>query len=352
MKFKTLHTFDTIYSADSIEWCPVENFKEYFVCGTYQLCDNEENSVQSEAAGISEDTKNKKRKGRIYLFKYDLLEDDLKMVQQIDTEAILDQKWNNNFLIIANAVGVIQIYELDIDKLILKKSFNIESNYEDDVLALSVDFNNSRIITSDSKGGLTLLKLDQSNLNQIHNWNAHSFEAWSTIFDKWNENVVYSGGDDTFLNAFDTRCSENIPFLKWKNKCHGAGVTTLHSFAEREHILATGSYDEILRLLDIRQTKNSLTELNLNGGIWRIKPSPLDDSKLLCGCMYHNFSIVEIHKGNSNLELIGEYNEHGSICYGCDWCHLSNDNIMYVATCSFYDHKMCLSTVSDKEKVN
>ena len=28
---------DTVYSADSVEWCPVDGYNEVMVCGTYQL---------------------------------------------------------------------------------------------------------------------------------------------------------------------------------------------------------------------------------------------------------------------------------------------------------------------------
>ena len=28
---------DTIYSADSVEWCPIDRYDEVMVCGTYQL---------------------------------------------------------------------------------------------------------------------------------------------------------------------------------------------------------------------------------------------------------------------------------------------------------------------------
>ena len=34
---KTSFTFDTELSADSIEWCPVENYSDYLTLGTYQV---------------------------------------------------------------------------------------------------------------------------------------------------------------------------------------------------------------------------------------------------------------------------------------------------------------------------
>jgi hypothetical protein len=33
----THETIDTVYSADSVEWCPIEGFQDLMLCGTYQL---------------------------------------------------------------------------------------------------------------------------------------------------------------------------------------------------------------------------------------------------------------------------------------------------------------------------
>lgn len=38
-KINTLHKYVTEFNADSIEWCPHEPFKNYFVCANYQLND-------------------------------------------------------------------------------------------------------------------------------------------------------------------------------------------------------------------------------------------------------------------------------------------------------------------------
>lgn len=33
----THQSIDTAYSADSVEWCPVADFQNLMLCGTYQL---------------------------------------------------------------------------------------------------------------------------------------------------------------------------------------------------------------------------------------------------------------------------------------------------------------------------
>lgn len=45
MGTKTLCSLDTGYFADTVEWCPVEGFQDYLVCGTYQLFEKNNGSV-------------------------------------------------------------------------------------------------------------------------------------------------------------------------------------------------------------------------------------------------------------------------------------------------------------------
>ncbi|XP_037042451.1 diphthine methyltransferase [Bradysia coprophila] len=338
MNIRTIHSVDTEYSADSVEWCPTENCRQYFVCGTYQLEDNQSQELVLPT----------RRKGRIYLFKYDGNTEELSKLDSVETAAILDQKWTEvdgkPVVAAANALGEIMLYGLVDEKLSLVSSVHLNPDI-DNLLTLSIDWNtnetNRQMLSSDSKGNISLLQLNESDLSVVTRWNAHSFEAWTCCFDKWNNHIVYSGGDDTSLHVYDTRISTKT----MTNKTHMAGVTSLLSFENREHILATGSYDENLRIFDLRTFKNPLSSIDLKGGIWRIKPDPVVKNLLLCACMYHNFSFVSIDDTNEKTELVGEYFEHKSICYGSDWCREVFNNEMIMATCSFYDQKLCICSV-------
>lgn len=108
----------------------------------------------------------------------------------------------------------------------------------------------------------------------------------------------------------------------------------------KDNILMVGSYDETLKVIDLRNLKNSLDEIHLSGGIWRIKPAL--EGLLLAACMYHAFSIVDCNK---ELKLLGEYFEHESICYGCDWSPTNSEGSKIFASCSFYDHKLCIAKI-------
>lgn len=178
---ETLKTFDTVYSADSVEWCPLEGYQNYFVVGTYQLQENEKESTATSSTI---------RKGKIYLFCYKKVTDELILCETIETDAILDQKWFNEYLITTTSVGTVQIYKLNGKQLALQNEYKL-TDVETDNLALSVDVDaHKRTLISDSKGRITLANIDGTIQRQ---WLAHDYEAWTCSFDFWNENIVYSG---------------------------------------------------------------------------------------------------------------------------------------------------------------
>ncbi|PSN46313.1 Diphthine methyltransferase [Blattella germanica] len=100
---ETLETWDTEYSADSVEWCPISPFERLFVCGTYQI--SQEDSSQNGSY---------MRLGRLYLLEVDSKK-KLRCLQTFDTPAILDTKWcprridDMILLAVANAAGNVQV---------------------------------------------------------------------------------------------------------------------------------------------------------------------------------------------------------------------------------------------------
>lgn len=201
--FNTFDTYDTELFADSVEWCPVEPFTDIFVCGTYQLSSGEgENEPGRE-------TEPKKRIGRIYLFRV-INTGKLSLLQRLDVPGVLDIKWmhvkmdQKILLGVANSAGYVQVYELANAQsalLVLLKEKKINEG-NSDVLALSLDWSSGKcmtderdvkIVVSDSKGCISILKFHEENLEQERAWNAHDYEAWIAAFDYWNTNVVYTG---------------------------------------------------------------------------------------------------------------------------------------------------------------
>jgi diphthine methyl ester acylhydrolase len=324
LEIETIQMFDTKYSADSVEWC--SSSPDRFVVGTYQLEKKDEN-VSS----------NNLRKGRIYLFHFDYESNQLKECQRIETDAILDQKWNGNFLLTATSSGIVQKHELNDDNQ-LEEVTTIQLTPEESqnlALSIDVDEDSSKVLASDSKGKISLLDF-AAQQPIVRQWKAHNFEAWTCAFDRFNENVVHSGGDDSVAHVWDLRMDSD-EVLKIKSATRDAGVTSFLSY--KENLLLIGSYDEKLCVHDLRNLKRPVDEINLCGGIWRIKSSPFNANHLLVACMYHNFSIVNC---TNELKLIGEYFGHDSICYGCDWSRKSQQ---VFASCSFYDHKLSICRV-------
>lgn len=355
MEIVTLHTVDTEYSADSVEWCPYDGQRDFFICATYQLEERQPDEPDTPA----------KRKGRLYLYQYDGDADVLTLCDSHDTPALLDLKWTRRteseppLAAAATALGEVCRYRLIGGKLEPAESVHLDAD-QDNLLTLAIDWSpmvencaTRELIASDSLGKLSLLQLSEAgSLDVVSSWQAHSFEAWTCAFDRCQPNRVYSGGDDMMLHVYDTRC-DNVRVLT--NRSHGAGVTALLSFgADAEHMLATGSYDELLRVFDTRRMRDPVCEVALGGGIWRIKRNAKRPDWLLCANMYHNFSVVQVAKGFGELSVVAEYFEHSSICYGADWCtdetRVEQDGgvVHVMATCSFYDHKMCVAKLTEK----
>ena len=65
---ETLCSVDTGFYADTVEWCPVESFHDYLVCGTYQLF--ERNNGDNESTPCPEECSStgNERLGNVQLY--------------------------------------------------------------------------------------------------------------------------------------------------------------------------------------------------------------------------------------------------------------------------------------------
>ena len=122
------------------------------------------------------------------------------------------------------------------------------------------------------------------------------------------------------------------------------GVSILHDFS--------ASYDNSVRLFDVRKPLAPLVQADVGGGAWRVKwhPSPSRKNDLLVACMHDGFKVVRFGGlGDSSTsadvwEVVKRFNEHESLAYGVDWSFAepSGDGETLVASCSFYDHTLRL----------
>jgi len=222
----------------------------------------------------------------------------------------------------------------------------------EDILCLSLDWSSRRhessnlgsIICSLSNGSLALLRSDSQELLLAASWHAHEFEPWIAAWDYWNENVVYSGGDDLKMKGWDIR--QDLAQPTFINKRFDAGITTIQSHPCQEHVIAVGSYDNTVRIFDVRKPLSPLVQIDVGGGAWRVKWHPCAERKqdLLVACMHDGFKTVDTTEGN--LTITKHYTGHGSLAYGADWSsskdRRSRIRQTLVASCSFYDHALHL----------
>ncbi|XP_054440674.1 diphthine methyltransferase [Pteronotus mesoamericanus] len=334
-RLQLLQAVDTEYTADSVEWCPLEGCRRLLACGTYQLRAPEGESELDAA-------KPQTRLGRLYLYtcKEDLAACSLAEVQRIDTNAILDMKWchvpvaGHAVLGVGDAAGCIQLFQLVGSEGTLRRAASLA--LDEQCLALSLDWSTGKtgrasgqpleMISSDSKGQLHLLKVDAAGpgLQAAATWQAHHFEAWVAAFNYWQTDIVYSGGDDGFLKGWDTRTPSTSVF---NSKRHSMGVCSVQSNPHRDGILATGSYDEHVLLWDTRNMEQPIADVPVQGGLWRLKWHPRHSHLLLAACMHGGFSVLDCRQALEEKQAACTVSlSHvlpSSLVYGADWSWLT-----------------------------
>lgn len=160
--------------------------------------------------------------------------------------------------------------------------------------------------------------------------------------------MVFSGGDDLQMKGWDIR--EDLTKPIFVNKRFDAGITSIQSHPYIENLIAVGSYDNLVRLFDIRKPSAPISQIDVGGGAWRVKwhPSSTRKNDLLVACMHDGFKIVSfdhllsdnsLRTNTGNGKIVKRFDEHESLAYGVDWSYamLEGDQTV-IASCSFYDH--------------
>ncbi|KAK6202691.1 WD40-repeat-containing domain protein [Scheffersomyces amazonensis] len=268
--------------------------------------------------------------------------------------AILDVKFHPqdpSRLVTAHSTGEIMIWKFNSEDVTLVKLDELQI-FESDYLVTSVVFSHSQpntLLATCTSGESSIIDLNNQSFDTL--CTIHELECWTGNFGELGQlsNVVYTGGDDAKLIAHDLRSMDKI----WSttNRHHDAGVVSILSAAtswnnSKPHQLWTGSYDDHLRIFDLRlMDANNPTLVpgyipklinseNLGGGVWRLIPSPIDnDDRVLVCCMYDGARIV--NPIDDKFEVTRYFKgDHSSMCYGGDWARDTNT----IATCSFYDN--------------
>jgi diphthamide biosynthesis protein 7 len=355
-------------NACSAEFCPSPSHTDLLAIGTYQLQDKEQDEHHGE------------RIGRLHLYLFNIQhrgeEEGPQYIAQLSLShaepsstylpGIFDLKWSRDegtVLGAAMADGSLRLFELTrlSSHIGLQEKGRCQACTEpnDSALqqktanmSLSLDwdpFKSSRIAVSGSSGSISIVRAAEGKWERETYWQAHNLEAWCAAYSLSHPNVIYSGSDDSMLKAWDLRTrldpSSSAPQCLFSDrKAHSAGVCTISPHPLSPHLIATGSYDEKVRVWDERVTSKPLLigEYDTGGGNWRLRWHPSDPSLLLAACM-HNGAVLMEWKEES-LKAICSYQGHESITYGADWYRGQVGDqgkmSMLAATCSFYDRSL------------
>lgn len=265
--------------------------------------------------------------------------------------AVLDLKYNPNdssMLISAHSTGCVVIWKVDASERLLQQVKTCQL-FEESSLVTSIFFNpndTNQLLCTLTTGELAIVNLQDMSVEYL--CTSHDLECWTGSFGELGplQNVVFTGGDDSKLIAHDLRMQSKIWATSYNH--HDAGVVSILNSGPKwnvanPHHMWTGSYDDNLRILDLRVADKHNPELitgyipkvnqkeNLGGGVWRLIPSPNNNRVLVC-CMYDGARIVEAEEDKF---VVSKYfkGDHESMCYGGDW---KKDEV--VVTCSFYDN--------------
>ncbi|KAL8154218.1 hypothetical protein V2J09_011978 [Rumex salicifolius] len=331
-------------NADAVEFCPHIGFENILAASTYTLHENADKPT---------------RLGSISLFDVDAEGRRLELIHRVESAGIFDIKWNpvetgnalGPLLAQADADGYLRIHGVEESEareevpgkcLRERDSIQVSSS-----MCLYVDWHPSATSLSVglSVGSVSIISLSDSHLNLERTWKAHDFELWTTCFDVHQPQLVYTGSDDCRFSCWDLRqCAPSPAFQN--SKAHTMGVCCIVKSPYDSNLLLTGSYDEYLRVWDMRSISKPVNETSvcLGGGVWRIKYHPSEPELVLAACMHNGFAIVEIDD-EKKLQVKETYTKHGSLAYGADWQRGQSNHHrknVTVATCSFYDKMLRL----------
>lgn len=196
----------------------------------------------------------------------------------------------------------------------------------------------------------------------------HDLEAWNLAFTPSGQ-ASFSGGDDTALRYCSTKPGAHTPSLlpdssyalparTWsEGKLHKAGVTAILPLSDQT--IVTGSYDDHIRVVSVPNNgrRAVLKELNLGGGVWRLKlmaqqpDSWLEEDKcsanftILASCMHAGTRVVRLccsEDGEWSITVLARFEEHKSMNYGSDFQPVTNGTPRTIVSTSFYDKLLCV----------
>jgi len=277
---------------------------------------------------------------------------------------VLDCKWlpKRNLLASALSSGEIAFHVLEttlndgkfrLTRIQVEQELAHESNTICLALDWSIQGGEYHLVSSYSNGQVVIHQIDwteetlELKMQEIHRWKAHTLfgktpsEVWTCCWAKYHP-IVLSGGNDGTMKGWDLRSCLSRPIFQVGDCEYQAGVTALSWQVSNHNTFASGSYDEGVRLWDIRTLSSNGREplarmSSCGGGIWRLKWHPQHQDKLLVAAMHGGCCVLTL-EDNSFRKISALTNMHQSMAYGADWL----GNSEHAASCSFYDQLACI----------
>ncbi|KAG4303551.1 hypothetical protein PCK1_000069 [Pneumocystis canis] len=303
------------YPIDIILFSPI--YTNFFVAGSYSL------------------ETNNQRIGHLFLYEISNSKKRINLIQSLKSDAILDMKWIPNSqekFIVTSSSGTLSIYKLSGSSPVLNCIW-VNEIVDPNILILFVSVSNINeyCVLSMSTGELCIFDLNL--LQIIHKWKAHNLECWTACYNI-NSSIIFSGSDDCTFKIWDIHRTMQPLYINTKS--HTGGVI---SFLPFDTELVTGSFDDHIRLFDLRNPHKEIWRKNI-GSAWRLIQQPGNKYRILGCLMYEGAKLFDLNILENKIykaEIYKEFKEHQSIVYAGDWY-----NEQEIVTCSFYDKRICL----------
>lgn len=337
--------------------------------GSWITCYNDEEDRQVNMFASASAT------GKIYM--HEMIEEDcadvdvqqqVSLIPRATSEALVNSTTGENAICLALDCSVSHLASTA-----SQGTAKIVSSYSNGEVAIH-DIDMVGMIENDQYHSLVL---EETQRIRAHTLFGCPSEVWACCWAKTSTstssaNCILTGADDCKMKCWDLRAGSSRPVFVVDGE-HEAGVTCLSYHPRKENLFASGSYDEGIRLWDIRcMTKPVICDkIDVGGGVWRIKWHPIQDNIMLVACMHGGCRIVKVpttttgeisDDGDTSVgtkdesaEIVKAFTEHESMAYGADWVLSSeggsngsdgDDEILVssykAATCSFYDQQAFL----------
>ncbi|WKX98194.1 hypothetical protein Q1695_013682 [Nippostrongylus brasiliensis] len=161
----------------------------------------------------------------------------------------------------------------------------------EDVLLDVATVPESNVVSCTDKSGRVHL-VDVVPGKVVTSWDAHVLPYTNSGCEVWTcamrENLLCTGGEDGILKIWDLRSHSFV------QQCRrfDAGVTFTSWI--QSHSILTGSYDQHIRLFDVRNTKEPLIYVKTNGGVWHVENCEYGGTQhYLASCMYGGWALLD-----------------------------------------------------------